>query len=48
MLLDQMTMVPNYRSQLFRWHELQQRIIGGFRLDGYGEDEVRQALGQSG
>lgn len=46
MLLDWLATMDDYRSQLFRWGQLQQLLTGGFRLDGYGEDEVRRALGQ--
>lgn len=46
MLLDWLATMTDYRSQLFGWGALQQLLIGGFRLDGYTEDEVRRALGQ--
>lgn len=46
MLLHWPATMDEYRSQLFPWGHLQQRLIGGFRLDGYSEDEVRRALGQ--
>lgn len=46
MLIDWAATLPDYRGQLFRWHDLQQHLIGGFLLAGYREDEVRLALGQ--
>lgn len=46
MLIDWIAMFPDHRSRLFRWHDLQQRLIGGERLSGYSEDDVRLALGQ--
>lgn len=46
MLVDWAATFPDHRSQLFRWHDLQQRIIGGMRLPAYNEDDVRMALGQ--
>ena len=46
MLIDWAATLPDHRSQLFRWHDLQQRLIGGVRLPGYSEEDVRLALGQ--
>jgi predicted nuclease of predicted toxin-antitoxin system len=46
MLVDWAATFPDHRSQLFRWHDLQQHLIGGGRLPGYGEEDVRRALGQ--
>lgn len=46
MLLDWVATLPDYRGQLFRWHDLQHLLIGGMRLPGYGVDDVRRALGQ--
>lgn len=45
MPLDWAASLDDHRSQTFRWHGLQQRLIGGERLPGYSEDEVRRALG---
>ncbi|MGI8857730.1 MAG: DUF5615 family PIN-like protein [Thermomicrobiales bacterium] len=45
--LDWIAALPDYRSTLFRWHEIQQRLIHGERIPGYSEDEVRRALGHS-
>jgi len=47
MLIDWAASFPDYRSHLFRWHDLQQQLIGGMRLPGYDEDDVRMALGQN-
>ncbi len=46
LLLDWAATHPDHRSQLFRWHDLQARLIAGERLSGYTEDEIRRALGQ--
>ena len=46
MLLDWIATLPDYRSQLFRWHDLQYWLTQGHRLPGYSEAEVRLALGQ--
>ena len=46
MLVDWAASLPDYRSHLFRWHDLQQRLISGVRLPDYNEDDVRMALGQ--
>jgi hypothetical protein len=46
MLLDWLASLPDHRSRLFRWHDLQQWLIQGNRLPGYSEDDVRFALGQ--
>lgn len=46
MLIDWAASLPDYRSHLFRWHDLQQQLIGGMRLPDYNEDDVRMALGQ--
>ena len=45
MALDWIGTFPDYRSRLFRWHHLQQRLIAGERISGYTEAEVRDALG---
>lgn len=45
MMLDWLGTRP-YASRLFRWGELQRLLEGGFRLPGYSEDEVRDALGR--
>jgi predicted nuclease of predicted toxin-antitoxin system len=47
MLLDWAATFPERRSRLFRWHDLQQQFIQGSRLAGYGEEDVRIALGQA-
>jgi hypothetical protein len=47
MLLDWIATFREHRSQLFRWHDLQQWLIRGNRLRGYSEGDVRFALGQS-
>ncbi len=35
------------RSYLVQWNDLQQRLLSGFRLDAYTEDEVRESVGWS-
>jgi hypothetical protein len=38
----------SYASQLYRWGDLQQELLSGFRLDAaaYSEDDVQTALGR--
>jgi predicted nuclease of predicted toxin-antitoxin system len=45
LLLDWIGTFPDPRSRLFAWTELQQRAIHGFRLPGWEESVVRDALG---
>ncbi len=47
MLIDWAATFPDHRSQLFRWHDLQQHLIAGMRLPGYDEGDGRLALGQT-
>jgi predicted nuclease of predicted toxin-antitoxin system len=46
LLIDWAATFPDHRSRLFRWHDLQQHLIGGLQLPGYSEEDVRLALGQ--
>lgn len=46
MMLDWLGTLPEHRSQLFGWGDLQTLLIHGHRLLGYSEGEVRLALGQ--
>lgn len=46
MMLDWISTFPDYRSQLFRWNDLQYRMSQGGRLPGYSDDEIRRALGR--
>jgi len=46
MLIDWAATFPDHRSRLFRWHDLQQRLIEGLRLPDYDEGDVRLAHGQ--
>jgi hypothetical protein len=46
MMLDWLGTQP-YTSQLFTWGQLQRLFEGGFRLPGYAEEDVRDALGWS-
>jgi hypothetical protein len=34
-------------NRLFRWTDLQQRLIGGYVLAGYSEAEIALALGRT-
>ena len=45
MLIDWIATLSEYRSMLFRWNDIQQRLIHSERIPGYSEDEVRRALG---
>ncbi|MHB8647989.1 MAG: DUF5615 family PIN-like protein [Thermomicrobiales bacterium] len=38
---------PDPRNLLFRWTDLQQRLISGYLLEGYTEAEVALALGRT-
>ncbi len=38
---------PDPRSHLFRWNDLQQRLISGYSLEGYTEAEIALALGRA-
>ena len=44
MMLDWIATQP-HESRLFAWGHLQQLLERGFRLPGYSEDDVRDALG---
>lgn len=46
MMLDWLS-TQSYQSRLFSWGQLQDQLERGFRLPGYSEEGVRQALGQS-
>lgn len=45
MLLDWIA-TQEYAARLFVWGDLQRLLESGFRLPGYGEDDVAQALGR--
>ena len=45
LLLDWVATFPEHQSQLFTWTDLQQQIIHGFRLPGWDEKVVRDAIG---
>lgn len=47
MLIDWAATFPDHRSQLFRWHDLQHRLIEGLHLPGYDADDRHIALGQT-
>lgn len=49
LLLEWIGTFPNHKSDLFRWGDLQQRLIHGYRVPGsaLGETQVRHALGWS-
>jgi hypothetical protein len=47
MLLDWLGTLDDYRSRLFQWNDLQRRLLDGFRLPGYTEDEVGDVVGRS-
>lgn len=44
MMLDWLGTMPDHRSRLFKWGHLQALLEQGFRLEGYGAEEVRLAL----
>ncbi len=45
LMLDWVAEAPGWQSRLFGWSELQQRLIHGYRMPGWNESDVRQALG---
>ena len=46
MLLDWLAARPATPSPLLNWNDLQQALHAGFRLAGYGKEEVQLALGE--
>ena len=47
LLLDWVGTFSEHQSRLFAWTDLQQQIIHGFRLPGWDEAVVRDAIGWS-
>ena len=47
MLLDWRANLAEPRPDTIIWNDLQQRLIGGLRLDGYTEADVRLVVGQT-
>lgn len=48
MMLDWInTEFPDPQNRLLRWTDLQQRIIGGYTLEGYTDAEISLALGRT-
>jgi hypothetical protein len=47
MLLDWLGTLDEYHSHLYQWNDLQQRLLAGFRLPGYTDEEVGEAVGRS-
>ncbi len=45
LLLDWLGTLHDHRMCLFHWNDLQQFLLGGFRLAGYTEDEIATAVG---
>jgi hypothetical protein len=46
MMLDWLSTMTSYQSQIFRWGDLQLRLTQGYRLVGYGDDDLELALGR--
>jgi hypothetical protein len=46
LLLDWLGTLNAYRSRLFQWNDLQQLLLAGFRLPGYTEEEIDDAVGR--
>ena len=44
MMLDWLATMTDYRSQLFRWGDLQIKLTQGYRLVGYSNDDLELAL----
>jgi hypothetical protein len=47
LLLDWRASLDEPRPETIIWNDLQQRLIGGFRLSGYTDANVRLVLGQT-
>ena len=47
LLLAWLGTLDEYRSRLYQWNDLQQRLLSGFRISGYTEEEVEEAVGRS-
>ena len=46
LLLEWFGIIASDHSHLMVWNDLQQRLVRGYRIPGYTEDEVRVALGE--
>jgi hypothetical protein len=46
MLLDWIATMDDYHNRLFSWGELQDLFDRGYRLPGYGEEDIRHAIGR--
>jgi hypothetical protein len=46
MLLDWLGERDDFRSSLVQWNDLQRRLLGGLRLEGYAEAEVSEVIGR--
>jgi hypothetical protein len=46
MLVDWIGLLADHRGRFFRWGDLQAQLEAGFRLPGYGEEDVRTVLGR--
>lgn len=47
LMLEWLSTFPEHRSKLFTWSDLQQVIIRGYRLPGWSERDIEDALGRS-
>lgn len=46
MMLTWLGTLPDYRSQFFKWGQLQRLLEQDYCPPSYGDDEIRQALGR--
>ena len=46
LMLDWIATFPQHASQLFRWSDLQQQLIHGYRLPGWREEDIHDSLGR--
>ena len=46
LLLEWFGIVASEHSHLMVWNDLQQQLVRGYRVAGYGEEEIRIALGE--
>lgn len=47
LMLDWLGTLDRYESGLFQWNDLQRLLLADCRLDGYTEQEIREAVGHA-
>jgi hypothetical protein len=46
LMLDWLGTRDDYRSNLFQWNDLQQRLLAGFQMIGHTREEIDEAIGR--